>query len=379
METVPFIRVITVGADGVPMGLVVAKSTWVLGEDRILRPVDDPEPVCISDFWLPGDDPEDAPVRIEHDLAPAKALTDFVILGDAYAPDGRPVPSFDVQIDIGTHRRVLRVFGPRKAHFRGRDAEPGKEGRTLPTFSDPEPVTRVPMDWRQAYGGVALLEVPDTDEPLEVRSSGNPFGMGFCVQHRAMGIDGLALPQIEDPENLLTPAALVQDASRPETHPIPAGLGFFGRNWYPRVAFAGVLPQDVERTQEQARQQAAELDPQKDAETVALLNGLDPPVMDSRFFQAAAPGMQMPMLYGGEPVALRNLTPSGYLSFNLPDRMPVVVVGGIVVATDLDTVIFDVTTGRLVLTHRGRVAVTDDAGVEAFLSAPAEAGWESRG
>ena len=43
--------------------VVIAKRTFVLGEDRVLRPADDPDPVLFADELFDGDDPAKSPVK----------------------------------------------------------------------------------------------------------------------------------------------------------------------------------------------------------------------------------------------------------------------------------------------------------------------------
>lgn len=372
-----FERFPAIDFDGRPVGIIVAKSTWIVGEDRVLRPSPEPEPVLFADVLLDGDDPTKSPALMESDSALVKDRTDVVIHAVAHAPEGRPVSSFDAEVVVGRFRRTLRLFGPRSASWRGsgKEARSG-EGRTLPLFSDPAPVARVPVDAAHAYGGVARYRLPGGEDVLDIPSPVNPFGRGYCVQNSPEGVDGLALPQVEDPGRLLTPESLVRDLTRPDEVPYPAGLGVFGRSWYPRMAWAGVMPHDRDRVRDQLRDQAKKLDPAKDAETIAMLNEYDPPILAREFFQCAYPGMAAPLLAGDESVTLRNLSPEGGLSFNLPGRAPVIRIdrgGGFRgVPSVLDTLVFQVDARRLVLAWRARVPLEGDPGLEAFPLMPVE-------
>jgi len=360
--------------DGRLVGVIVAKATWVIGEDRALRLVDDPEPVLFVDRLVEGDDPSKSPVRFESDVAPIKKRTDFVVQGTAYAPGGKPVPQFDVEVAVGQHRRKLRVIGPRKAVWR----KPAKETKretvfTPPLFTDPGKVARVELTWQNAYGGIGRFASPD-GEVLEIPCPVNPFGKGYCVQNSREALDGLELPLVEDPAAPLAPETFVRDLGAPDTLPLPAGLGFYGRGWYPRVAYVGVMPHEVDAVRKQMREQAAQLDPEKDAAAVAMLQDYDPPVMDPAFHQAAAPGMSFPFLSGDESVALHNMTPHGHLGFNLPGVVPLLRVdrgaGLAPVPVTLDTVVLDVEEMRLVETFRARFPLAGQEDADRLPSMP---------
>ncbi len=370
MEAFPFMRLVTARPGGERAGILIVKTTWTIGEDRQPVLAEEQQPIRTGDVWASGASPESSPVLLEHELVPRKPRTDVIVLADAWAPDGVPAPAFEVRIGIGSNQRVLRVTGPRRARFQGRDCPTNPASGTPPIFGEPDPVARVPMDWFHAYGGEAVLRPSVDAEPVRLRSPGNPFGKGFCVQHTREAIDGLELPQIEDPDRLLTPASLVQDPGRPEAHPEPVGVGCVGRGWVPRVAFAGVVPGDEDRMREALKAQAEALDPVQDAAAIALLEGMSLEPMDMRFHQCAAPGMQFPVLQGGEAVALRNLTRTGYLAFNLPQPLPTATVLGRFVPLVLDTVVVDVRGGRLELTQRGQIAIASDLEAQEFVSGP---------
>jgi len=370
-------RFALVDFDGEPMGIVLAKKTWTLGDDRVFTPAPEQEPVLFAGQPLEGDDPAACPLRYDSDTALIKSLTDVVVHGIAHAPKGRAAREFEVEVRVGKRRRVLKVFGPRQAEYR----KPARQTKkktifTPPVFSDPGPVKRVPVDFTRAYGGIARYGMPDSEDVLDIPCPTNPFGRGYCVQNSAEGLDGLELPQVEDPEALLTPETLVRDIGSPEDLPVPAGLGVFGSSWYPRVAWAGVMPHDVERAREQIREQAASLDPDEDGETIAMLQDFEPPVMAPEFFQAAAPGMTFPLLTGDEAVSLKNLTPEGVLAFNLPGVRPLVTLeqeeGTSPLDAVLDTVVFNVDEMRLVLTYRARCPLSGTGESDAFGQLPVD-------
>jgi len=357
--------------DGSSVGLVVAKVTYEIGEDRIPRVAGEQEPILFAAALLEGDDPALSPVKFEADTALKKPKTDFVVHGTAYAPGGDAAGFFDVEVVVGRHRRQLRVFGPRQAVYRKPSRQTKKHTvYTTPLVSDPTPVKRVPLDFTRAYGGVGRYKLPDSDDVMEIPCPTNPVGKGFCVQNSSEGLDGLELPQVEDPKRLLTPDSLVMEIGAPENVPVPAGFGVFGTSWYPRVAYAGVMPHEQEAVREQVRKQASSLDPDKDAEAIAMLDGFSPPVMAPEFFQGASPGMAFDYLAGDESMTLKNLSPTGSLSFNLPGRRPLVRFnrgnGLSNLEMVLDTVVLQVDEMRLVMVYRGRCILSGPEETDEF-------------
>jgi len=114
----------------------------------------------------------------------------------------------------------------------------------------------------------------------------NPVGTGFALSES--GIEGLRLPNIEYPDQLVTTW---------RDQPAPAALGPVCGHWQPRLGFAG--------TYDEAWQK----------DRFPLL----PADFDDRHYQCAPADQQAPQfLVGGEPVALVHLTPGGQLQFELP-------------------------------------------------------------
>jgi len=344
---------------GQAVAVVVAKAAWSVGEDRVPRPDESPEPILFADVLVDGEDPTVSPVLMGSDTALLKNRTDVIVHGSAYAPGGNPVGLFDVTVTVGNHRRTLRVFGPRTAAWR----KPSGKTPSPPLFTDPAPVRKVAIDFRNAYGGAARYKVPGGEEVVLIPCPVNPLGKGYCVQNSPEGLEGLLLPQIEDPDALLAPDSLVRPLGALEELPSAAGFGVQGASWYPRVAYFGVMPHEVEHTKAAVADIVKGMDPQKDEAAIAMMQDYSPPLMAPEFFQAAAPGMTFPLLAGNEPFILGNLAPGGFTGFDLPGRAPLVSLdrgdGPRNVRMTLDTVAFLAETGRLILTWRGRMPLVD--------------------
>ena len=107
------------------------------------------------------------PPTLETDLVPEKARVDVLVLGKAYAPGGKPLASFDCAVQVGKHREVLRILGPRRVLWQPLRRQDGKMAPQPPRFTEPDPVVEVPLSLTLAYGGWSWL-VPD-DETLRIQ------------------------------------------------------------------------------------------------------------------------------------------------------------------------------------------------------------------
>lgn len=170
------------------------------------------------------------------DFWAVKLATDFVVQGSAFAPGGMPVRHMRVSIRAGAASKRILVHGRRVVVFRGR----------TPTIELIEPAIEVPMTWTNAYGGCdfrvrdpaappqTLMIAHDVDHPgLYPR---NPFGKGYLVE--SAPVEGMELPQLEDPNDLLTPERLiVRDPRWWYRQPLPWGCDFIHTMMWPRTVF----------------------------------------------------------------------------------------------------------------------------------------------
>jgi hypothetical protein len=255
-------------------------------------------------YW---DDPMNSSVRLESDFIPFKLATDVVLNGSAHAPRGIPTASCIVSLQVEETRKQILVTGDRVARF----VENG-----VPEFSEPEPFLKMDLRYERAYGGIDVYSHRVASYPYPR----NPVGRGFVVTNSARCVNNLALPNLEDPDALLTPEKLcLGDYAAWEQQPFPAGFGVFPKTWPPRAQLAGILPADRAIEQE-LRQAYAKLIPDAEQREAYLKYGL--PDMDFRFFNGASPGLVFPYLKGGERVVAENLSMEGIISFQLPHDTP---------------------------------------------------------
>lgn len=217
-------------------------------------------------------------LRTEAESVPFKPKADIVLLGSACAPGGSPVKAMGVSLRVGKTQRTLRVLGDRKWRF-------GSLLALVPTPTESEPFTTMPITYDRAYGGI--------DEASAAWYPQNPSGRGFIATKTREAVHETPLPNIEDPADLIT-----SWDSKPR---LPAGFGFYGRGWQPRVKYLGSWDQ------------------------AATSHGPEPLPKDfsPAFYNAAHPDLQVDgYLRGDEEIELRGFDPEGNLRFSLPGIRP---------------------------------------------------------
>jgi hypothetical protein len=120
------------------------------------EPYDDGEPPMVS-------------YRAPSEIALEKGKVDVIVRGTAYAPQGRPVPQFDVEMRIpNVLTRRLRIFGDRHLIWyppvKWLTAEDLAKGETWiwpdPDFSEPAPIDKLPLRYESSFGGWAKIILP---------------------------------------------------------------------------------------------------------------------------------------------------------------------------------------------------------------------------
>ena len=292
--------------NGVDTLYTIVKGTFDLR--RSLALADEQVPVIPAAKHY--DDPATTSIRVPGDVTLEKLATDVLVIGTAYAPDGKRTWQMDVSVRVGPVSKTLRVSADRRW-------DRSASGYTAAWVA---PFERMPLTWERAFGGTQKTA---TGSVAELR---NPVGVGFHVPEGDGTPLGTPLPNVEDPRVPLTST---------EDRPPPAGCAPIAAHWEPRRSYAG--------TYDEAWQQRR----------APYL----PTDFDARFLQLAPPGLVTPgYLHGGEPVELRGLTASGTLSFTLPRaRISTTYVFDSVRETrtaNLDTVLIEPDAGRLVLVWR---------------------------
>lgn len=282
---------------------VLVKRTYRFDRAGRVRRADEDLPLAL----LPVLDPERPGFLIaDSDLYPYKPRTDVVVFGHAYGPAG--ATSFEASIAVGQYTKRILVVGDRSAALR-------PDGTIA--ISDPAPVGAVPLTFERAYGGadaaacalhgnpMAGLAEQVPEEPIFAKVNPyayprNPNGRGFVIEATRAAIDGLMLPNLEDPDDRLTADRIaVGRLERWPAQPLPAATGWVSHGWFPRVAYIGFKPADPGYTFAEVGLGAV---PQR------MIDGPPGfPEMDLGFANGAPAGLQVPLLRGGEAVVLAGL------------------------------------------------------------------------
>ena len=249
------------------------------------------------------------------DYWPWKEHTDVIVRGSAFAPEGRPIPRMEVSARVGEAEKRVAVFGRR---------EIGWTAAGQPRIGSPAPFSEVPLTYTNAYGGIDPRVAPPRPQSLgaelrlDVDRPGlyprNPFGKGYLALPGP--VPGVELPNLEDPDDLLTPDRITAgDPARWYEQPLPWCFDWVSIAMFPRLLFLGTevwLPApDDERLPEVRR---GYLPRSFRAERVMDAGGAHP-----RLAQEGSYGMVLPRIRGGAPVTIAGMHPEEpVVAFELP-------------------------------------------------------------
>lgn len=292
-----------------PILSVLCKWTYGLTPEATAKRTEEGVPLHEEDIGFDGPAAGQGVNKHESDLIAYKPLTDIILHGCAWAPKGKTATFIDVGVSVGPRTHRFRVFGDRTVNVTAFGFE----------FTEPDGFEFMRLDCSRAYGGVDRKSRPG--QPLPYPR--NPAGKGFVVGANPGILQDLALPNLEDPEALLTPANLVMGRYENWINaPAPVFFGLVPRSSYPRSLQSGPSRLDY---------LAAEADRQVDAAGLAEIGVVDGPPRASlpasgnpEYHNGAPPGMKVPTLGGGETITLHNLDPGHpEFRFQLDPKKPV--------------------------------------------------------
>jgi hypothetical protein len=314
--------------DGSEARVALLKATYEISKNGSLEIAEEQEPICFVDEYL-GESGLSS-VIYEGDGAYFKPATDIVVIGKAYAPRGKNVKSFNASLSVGKLSKTVAVIGDRHWHYSSIFGV---------TMSSPKLFSEMLFCWEKAFGGTDTFHRNSKKYTWEKR---NPVGTGFRVTKSAESLDGLALPNFEDPKSRIKSW---------KNKPIPQGFGFIGRSWMPRIQYAGTYDEAWQKH----RMPILPLD------------------FDYRFFNSSSSDLVYPgYLRGGEVVKAVNLSKRGIQQFVLPclkvkfrgtaKRKPVGIDGR------LDTVVFKFDENKVVLVWRSKYTVFMNETADAIIA-----------
>jgi len=250
---------------GVDTLYLIVKASFKIGKQWMLADEQTP-PTKADEYW---GEPEDSSIKNASDFHTGKPVTDIVMIGSAFSQGGQPVNQLDVSLSVGQVSKTVRVFGDRVWN----------EGR----ITAPQSFHTMPLIYEKAYGGKYF----ENEQLLSIEEK-NPVGCGYAGKRNVSEMNGVALPNLEDPQNLIS-----QFTDQPQ----PACFAFSSAGWQPRLSYAGTYDEVWET------QRAPYL----------------PEDFNSRFLNMAHENLIYPgYLQGGEAVNISNMHTSGNMQFNLP-------------------------------------------------------------
>lgn len=288
---------------------ILAKRTYRVDDAGRMAPTDD-QPGIVA---LPQWDAERPELLIaDLETYTHKLRTDVVVQGHVYGDGAARRLVAEVAVAGRTVR--MQALGERRCTL-------GRAGGMV--FSEPTPIERVPLRYTHAYGGrdatyEAIHGNPLRGDPVyagmterEIDAASpylyprNPAGRGYLIEATRAAVEALDLPQLEDPTDPLTPTRIsVGDFMQWYRMPLPQGTGWVDYDWYPRIAFLGVVP-----ICERFAAPPAEVTRGFVPAELAAGDGKKPPNHALEVSNGAAPALQVPHLRGDEPVALVHLHP----------------------------------------------------------------------
>ena len=244
---------------------VMVRATFNIGKQWTLADKQ-PAPAMADEYWT---EPGKSSIKYGSESHLGKASSDIIMLGHACSPNNQDVQQLDVGLSVGQVNKTVRIFGDRQ----------WQDG----VITKPKPFKTMAMIYEKAFGGATFV-----DGVLAAVEERNPLGRGFAGQRKTKDMNGVPLPNLEDPANLI---------SSTEQRPTPACFAVSAPHWQPRAAYAGTYDEVWQTTR---------------APYV-------PEDFDKRFFNMAHPDLVYPgFLQGGEPVEISNMHPRGALKFALP-------------------------------------------------------------
>jgi hypothetical protein len=280
-------------------GTVALRPKLALAEEQV--------PVTLADEY--HDDPATSSLKYGSEMHLGKAGTDVLLIGQAWAPDKRPVQRMQVGIKVAERQKVILVTGDRV----WQDGVP----------SSPQPFESMPLIWERAFGGMYR------DGDKVAAEERNPVGCGFAGGRSVSAMQGLPVPNLEDP------AAPIQNVGQTVT---PACLAPIAPSWLPRRAFAGTYDEHWQS-----------------ARAPYL-----PDDFDARFFQCAVPELVFDRyLEPGETVQAVGVMPDGPIAFTIPSshlRVAVTIAGATEMPpANLETLVIEPDENRACFTWRAAV------------------------
>ena len=340
---------------------VLAKRTYRFTPGRSeLSVADEQQPLRLVPVF-DTDGPDPTLLVTDTDAYPFKLLTDIVVRGHVY-PEKKTYGHAAVR--VGDVVKSLVAYGDRKA-YRAHD------GRIL--FSAPEAFDKIPLSYARAYGGRDARSeeknpwplkraIPHVDPQHVDIAAHSPYlyarnrnGCGYLFEATPASLEELRLPNLEDPDDLLTGDRLVVPHTDAwHTMPLPAGTTWVPPSHFSRGVFMGLFPNWKPLPSSLREIERGLLPPR-----VAEINVFAGHPLVKRLTNGASLGLAVPHLPPASVIALTRLHPKvANVSITLPETPPKIGVDGrngkiAITRPVIHTVEIEPDLGRLSIVWRG--------------------------
>jgi hypothetical protein len=244
--------------------------------------------------------------------------TDVLLRGSAHSPRGN-VTSVTTSVRVGESHKRIRAQGDRRLRVTGVD-------RLDATAA--EGFSCLPIDWPYAYGGrdrraEALIDADPNASEIDKLGvctyPRNPAGRGFMIDAERDRLEGLLLPNLDDPVDPVEPERLLAKSPLDWIdRPVAASYGPIGIQTFPRCMFYLLRPDWSPAARPIRELSLGWLAEQGLREPTTLLAPIDP-----RLACTAPAGLAACRLEGHERVELENLhREHSRLEFDLPAERP---------------------------------------------------------
>jgi len=224
------------------------------------------KPVKADEYW---EEPGRSSIKYASDFHVGKNNSDIQVIGHAFSPVHKITRQLDVSVRVGQLSKKIRVFGNR--HWNNGCISEAQEFKTIP------------LVYEKAYGGAHII-----DGKISGFEQRNPVGIGYIGNVKSDETDGLPLPNLEDPDNLIVSI---------KQNPGPVCFGVSAPQWLPRQSHCGTY------------------DEKWKANRAPYL----PDDFDKRFNNSAHPDLVYSgFLKGGEEVEITNMHPKHTIKFAVP-------------------------------------------------------------
>ncbi|WP_209405198.1 DUF2169 domain-containing protein [Pseudozobellia sp. WGM2] len=316
---------------GKPFLSLIVKRTYEINDNGSCSISDKQLPLVVD---LKTNKENDEIVDQDIDLYPFKPFTDIIVKGKARSV--KNTFSFLASVEIAKLKLDLQIQGNRKVY---------KKENGSYAFSEAESINEIPLEYKYSYGGKDLLaekpfkekimgkesfkHILDVVDPFEgspYRYPRNPIGKGFIVEPNNETIETLNLPNIEDPNNLLTSENFIcKEPFKWYRMPVPVCTDWVCPGWFPRIAYFGIypLPNGLDENIYEIKNKWSS------KELLKSTNEIKKSQFSFRACNGASLGLQSRYLFGGESCRLTNIHPDrSEFVFRLPQETPKIKVDG---------------------------------------------------